>query len=79
MLDAIPCLTTALRFVAPRVRPRILLLLATTVLFGCSDDEIHVGANRDAGLDGGPGAGRRELCGNGMDDDDDGRIDDGCP
>ncbi len=59
-------------------------LIALSVLFlsvsGCSED-LNLGEGRDGGGGGDAGAPviRTDECGNGLDDDQNGRIDDGCP
>lgn len=55
--------------------PYVLVLFA----FGCNNTLLNLGRSRDGGLDASSPWSRPERCGNGIDDDRNGRIDDGCP
>ena len=55
----------------------LVLSLTLLALSGCAND-VDLGGNRDAGRDGGMFTPRADECGNGIDDDQNGRIDDGC-
>ena len=66
--------------IVPSSLPLVLLFGTVTFLVpACScGEEINLGA-RDAGADGGRRTARSDECGNGLDDDGNGAIDDGCP
>ncbi len=60
------------------------LLLMSSVLIGCNasgapDSTMGSGRGATGGDAGGPPAAASETCGNGLDDDRNGRVDDGCP